>query len=59
MKWESASIQLPAIGEKIVSSSVLNGGDVSVKQTENGVEIFVPEHNRDKYDTIVMLEVGF
>jgi len=57
MQWESEGIKLPDVGKKIVSSALLNGGEVSVKQTDDGIEVFVPEQSRDKYGTIVVLEV--
>jgi alpha-L-fucosidase len=56
MQWEGDSIQLPSIN-KIVKSSLLNGSNVTVKQTEQGIEVFVPKAVRDKHDTIVVLEL--
>lgn len=57
MQWEDKSICLPSIDSKIISSSMLNGGNVFVEQAEGGIEVFVPQENRDKYDTVVVLEL--
>ncbi len=50
-------VNLPALPEKIVSSSVLTGGEAKVIQTGQGIQVSVPRQNRDEIDTIVALEV--
>jgi len=48
---------LPAIPAKVVGSRLLSGGQVSVTQTEAGIEISVPAAYRQTNDTIVALEL--
>jgi len=57
LSWSGDSVKLPGIARKIVSSSVLTGGKVEVKQTDNGIEIAVPAADRQEIDTIVVLEL--
>jgi alpha-L-fucosidase len=40
-----------------VSHALLTGGTVDVRQTERGIEIRVPEEDRDPLDTIIALEL--
>jgi alpha-L-fucosidase len=55
--WAGPSLELPPIPAKIVGSRVLGGGRVSVRQTGTGLEISVPEGDRDAADTVVVLEL--
>jgi len=57
LKWPADKIVLPAIPAKVISASALTGGEATVKQTEKGIEIFVPETARDDLDTIVALQL--
>ena len=57
LRWPSDRILLPAIPHKIVRTTVLTGGEASVKQTETGIEANVPAGQRDAIDTIVKLEL--
>jgi len=50
-------LSLPPIPKKIIASSILTGGTATVKQTEESIEIFVPEAYRQELDTIVKLEL--
>ncbi len=50
-------VNLPAIPEEIIGSSVLTGGDAKVVQTEQGIQVSVPEQDRKEVDTIVMLDL--
>jgi len=52
-----APVVLPPIDKKIVSSRVLTGGTVAVKQTAESIEISVPAADRKDIDTIVVLEL--
>jgi alpha-L-fucosidase len=49
------TVTLPAIKKKIVGSRVLTGGSVSVRQTDQAIEISVPKADRQEFDTIVVL----
>jgi alpha-L-fucosidase len=51
------TVTLPPISGKIVSSSVLTGGTVTIKQTDEAVEISVPKADRQEIDTIVVLKL--
>jgi alpha-L-fucosidase len=51
------TVVLPPISGKIVSNSVLTGGTATVKQTEEGIEISLPQADRQEIDTIVALKL--
>ncbi|MCX8038201.1 MAG: alpha-L-fucosidase [Candidatus Sumerlaeia bacterium] len=55
--YGGGNITLPAIPRKVVRHSVLTGGTAEVKQTRDGIEISVPENDRQDIDTIVVLEL--
>lgn len=50
-------VVLPPIEAKIVSHSVLTGGEATVTQTEERIEIAVPQQHRQELDTIVVLQL--
>jgi alpha-L-fucosidase len=56
-KWVGDSVKLPAISAKVVGSRTLTGGKADVRQTAEGIEISVPEKDRQPLDTIVALEL--
>ena len=55
--WDDDRLKLPAIPAKVLRSRVLTGGKAEVRQTEAGIEVFVPERDRQPLDTIVALEL--
>ena len=55
--WPAGTLKLPPIPATITRSSLLTGGQVSVAQSPTGVEITVAPADRDKTDTIVVLEL--
>ena len=57
LRWPDDVLRLPAIPRKIVRSSVLTGGEASVRQTAAGIEVSVPVAQRHPIDTIVRLEL--
>jgi alpha-L-fucosidase len=57
LAWPEETLKLPALPAKIVKSSVLTGGEATVKQTVDGIEIAVPKSDRQAIDTIVTLEL--
>jgi alpha-L-fucosidase len=57
LRWPPDTITLPAIPRKIVKTSVLSGGEATVKQTDAGIEVGMPAAQRDACDTIVKLEL--
>jgi alpha-L-fucosidase len=56
-EWGAGSIDLPAIPAKVIGGRVLGGGEVTVKQTPDGITLAVPEKNRHPADTVVVLEL--
>jgi alpha-L-fucosidase len=57
LRWTGDSITLHNLPRKITGSSLLTGGKVEVKQTEQGVVITVPASDRQAVDTLVKLEL--
>jgi len=57
LSWPGVKLTLPPIPKKIIASSLLTGGTVTVRQTEEAIEINVPKTYRQKLDTIVKLEL--
>ncbi|MGB2862764.1 MAG: alpha-L-fucosidase, partial [Sedimentisphaerales bacterium] len=57
LKWPGEKLSLPPIPKKIIASSVLTGGTASVKQTDEAIEISVPEASRHEIDTIIKLQL--
>jgi len=57
LSWPGETITLPALPKRIVGSSLLTGGTVTVRQTKEAVEIQVSPGNRQEIDTIVKLEL--
>jgi alpha-L-fucosidase len=57
LKWPEGKLLLPAIPAKIVRASVLTGGEVSLTQTDGGIELFVPLAARKEMDTIIALQL--
>jgi alpha-L-fucosidase len=55
--WLADPLKLPAIPAKVVSNRVITGGKAEVRQTATGIEISVPEKDRQPIDTIVALEL--
>lgn len=58
LRWPSGTIELPAIPNRIVRSSLLTGnGRPQVKQTESGITVSLGASQRAQVDTIVRLEL--
>ncbi len=57
LDWPGEQLKLPAPSKKIVASSVLTGGQVSVKEDGRDLLISLPAAQRDKVDTIIRLEL--
>ena len=56
-RWPQKPLMLSALPAKIVHSTALTGGAVTVKQTSDGVEIALPVADRQPYDTVIALEL--
>ncbi|MBP7933798.1 MAG: alpha-L-fucosidase [Phycisphaerae bacterium] len=59
LEWPDGEdlLALPAIKARIVASSLLGGGTVTVRQGEKGITVGVPAPDRRDPDTIVVLEL--
>jgi alpha-L-fucosidase len=57
LDWPSETIALPGLPKRVTDSSLLTGGTVSVRQTQESIEIHVPARDRQEIDTIVKLEL--
>jgi alpha-L-fucosidase len=55
--WPQDVLTLPAIAAKIIRSVALTGGRVTVTQSDDAIEVFVPVGSRRAIDTIVALEL--
>ena len=55
--WPSEKLTLPALPAKILRSGALTGGQVTVKQTDQDIEISLPAADRQELDTIIALEL--
>jgi alpha-L-fucosidase len=55
--WDNDTIILPTIPKKIITNSVLTGGNATVKQTEEAIEISVPKAYQQEIDTIIKLQL--
>jgi hypothetical protein len=55
--WAGPSLKLPPLPAKVIGSRVLGGGQASVRQSDAGLEILVPEGDRHPADTVVVLEL--
>jgi alpha-L-fucosidase len=52
---EMDTVVLPPIEKKILDASLLTGGTVTINQTDESIEVCVPEADRRQIDTIVVL----
>ena len=57
LRWPADVIELPPIEPRILDHAVLTGGEATVKQTDEVIEISVPPASRDEIDTIIKLEL--
>jgi len=57
LNWPEEYLTLPPIPKKIIESSVLTGGTVTVKQTKKGIDISVPKSYQKELDTIIKLQL--
>ncbi len=56
-RWPQDVLTLPAIPAKIVRSIALTGGQVTVRQSDEAIEVSMPAGDRQGLDTIVALEL--
>ena len=56
LNWPSGGLKLPPVVVQLVHARWLSGGQVESKQTDAGLEILVPEADRQKTETVVAME---
>jgi alpha-L-fucosidase len=57
LAWPEDTLHLPALPARIVKSIVLTGGSADVKQTADGLSIYLPAADRQPIDTIIALKL--
>jgi alpha-L-fucosidase len=57
LNWSAQPPAFPPIPAKILRSTALTGGNVTVKQTNGGTEVSLPSGDRQEIDTIVAMEL--
>jgi alpha-L-fucosidase len=57
LKWNGETFTLPNIPAKIVGASLLTGGKVDMKQTDEGIVLSVPASDQQPIDTLVKLKL--
>ena len=58
MNWIADNkLLLPGIGQKITSYRSLSGGKVSMKQSQDNIEIYLPLADQDEIATVIELTV--
>ncbi|HEX5790481.1 MAG TPA: alpha-L-fucosidase [Luteolibacter sp.] len=57
LKRDGASIKLPTLAAKVVSATVLTGGDVKVDQAADGLTLTLTPKDPKEFDVIVKLEL--
>ena len=57
LDWPDDEIMLPPLPNKIVDASLLTGGTVDVRQSDDSIRVSVPADSRHPIDTIVLLEL--
>lgn len=55
LRWPTETLTLPNIDARIVSSSLLAGGNVSVVQSKDHIKVTVAEEQRDPISTIIKI----
>jgi len=57
LNWSGEKLLLSPVPKKIVAGSVLTGGEASVRQTDEAIEISVPKADWHEIDTIIKLQL--
>jgi len=57
LQWREGTLKLPSINGKIVASSLLTGGTLAVRQTDQAIEIAVPKEHQGPLDMVVVLKL--
>ncbi len=57
LKWNDKTLSLPPLPCRVTDSSLMTGGKLTFKQTDEAIEIAVDPKDRQDIDTIVVLEL--
>jgi alpha-L-fucosidase len=57
LHWPKGNLVLPTIPAKVVSAKALTGGKATFTQSEAGIELSLPEADRNEVDTLIALEL--
>jgi alpha-L-fucosidase len=57
LQWQGDTIALPALPRKVVSATLLTGGQVKVLQQEDAISLTVAKADQQEIDTIVALKL--
>jgi len=57
-RWPGETLTLPALPATVVRGVALTGGQVTVKQTDEAIEVALPAGERQEVDTIIALELN-
>jgi len=57
LQWPDGKLTLPAIPAKVLRSTVLTGGEVSVSQSDHALDISTPLASQSALDTVIALEL--
>jgi alpha-L-fucosidase len=57
LSWPEETLRLPPLDHAVKSARRLKGGEAQCKQTAGGLELRVPDNQRDRLDTIIELTV--
>ncbi|UCE48459.1 MAG: hypothetical protein JSW47_23050, partial [Phycisphaerales bacterium] len=55
LRWPTDTITLPPIKHRIVQHTVLTGGEATIEQTSDAIELSVAPEHRNPLDTIIKL----
>ena len=57
LSWKYDTVELPPIPAKILDCTLLTGGTVKFKQSDDQITITVPKEHQDELDTIAVLTI--
>ena len=57
LEWSGNKIELPAIGQKVVSAILMDGTEVGIELTQDGISLTLDKSRPDAPDTIIVLTI--
>jgi len=58
LEWPSETLTLPPIPQQITGNQILGGGQATIKQSAQGIEIAIPQAQRSPVNTVVRIDVA-